>query len=121
VLALVGLTFVVVVLITMSIGVAAAIHYSYIAPCLARRRQRKLERASYDDSPTLAQACSPYLDKNPGELASPQLAEENNMYANLFVKEDSREISLSPPAPTYAADKRGRLSTLTQDGIWWVV
>ncbi|KAI0702321.1 hypothetical protein BC835DRAFT_1411145 [Cytidiella melzeri] len=121
----VGITFVAIVLFAMTVGVTTVVYYSILAPRLARKRQLRADRAAYyANSPTSSNdVYSPYLDKNAtGGLISPQLAEEKNMFAEVFVKEDdSREMSLSPPLPAYAADKRGRFSTATQDGIWWVV
>ncbi len=100
----------------MCIGIAATIYYSIILPRLARKRQRQ---AQIDQTPPASY--SPYLDQNACELTTPPLAGEKSLYAAMFVKEDSREMSLSPPVPAYAADKRERFSTATHDGIWWVV
>ncbi len=78
----------------MCIGIAATTYYSIIVPRMARKRQRQ---AQIDQTPP--SSYSPYLDQNAGELTTPPLAGEKSMYAAMFVKEDSREMSLSPPCP----------------------
>ncbi|KAI0340183.1 hypothetical protein BDW22DRAFT_1431209 [Trametopsis cervina] len=119
-----GATFVGILLVLITAGVASAIYYSVLAPHMAQRRRRRAEEAGNTtvDSASPGSIYSPYLDHTAQGLITPNLAEEKNMYAEMFVKEDdSRDMCLTPPAPIYAMDKRGRLSTSTQDGIWWVV
>ncbi|KAI0094089.1 hypothetical protein BDY19DRAFT_902751 [Irpex rosettiformis] len=115
-----SIVFVAIALGAMCIAVVTALYFSLIAPRIARPRKQEAERAVIDQTPP--SSYSPYLDNDPDRLSTPPLAQEKSMYAEMFVKEgDSREMSLSPPMPAYAADKRGRFSTATQDGIWWVV
>ena len=108
-------------MIAMFIGVSAAVYYSWVAPAIERSRRHKRSKrtkraAAGNGSPTLP--TSPYTDNK--ALDTPDLGQEETSHDAIFVK-DEPSGGLSPPMPIYTFDKKGRFSTCTQDGIWWVV
>lgn len=62
---------------------------------------------------------SPYADNH--GLLTPNLGQNDTLEkdCSMFIKDDV-DITLTPPAPIYASEK-SRMSTSTQDGVWWYV
>lgn len=126
---LVGVTFVIVVLMAMVIGLLAAIYYSWGAPLIARQRlRRQLRKAAQEPTTPMTPDCtSPYADSEKG-LESPD-PEDDPWEIPASIKSFSEEKAdldapLTPPAPVHFFPKRFRFSTATQDGkeaVWWFV
>lgn len=122
----VGVTFVAVVLTAMTIGISAAVYYSWVAPCFARRRLRRHLRSKHQKPQPME---SPSLDtEKPGSPTSTTSSDQwgDSPLASLSRKEKETDIeaNLPAPAPVYFFPKRFRFSTSTQDGreaVWWFV
>lgn len=107
----------------MTIGIAAAVYFSWLGPRIARKRLRKqaeAEKAAVLASGSPNMPYSPYTDNHC--LVTPYMGNDDSLEKNspIFVKDDADAV-LSPPAPAYMSEKKARFSTSTHDGIWWVV
>ena len=121
---IVGVTFVVVVLMAMIIGLSAAVYYSWIAPWCARTKLQRQLRKAAKRRPADELSETPDLEKNLVRETDNRRAyyEPSESMASLHHQEHGDvEEELRPPALVYLFHKKFRFSTSTQDGVWWFV
>ncbi|KAJ3555996.1 hypothetical protein NM688_g2269 [Phlebia brevispora] len=110
----IGVTFVVVVLIAMTVGVSTAVYYAWIAPCIDRQRLRRALRRYHQEKSEQAHMTS-------SESETEDDPEKAQSCYSIAKDEELLNEKLAPPAPAYLFPKRLRFSTATQDGVWWFV
>ena len=110
----------------MSIGLSAAVWYSWVAPYIARKRAHQRLRRIQTAAATPVFAESPDLEAGKKEIhedpwptpSSQESLSKSHDKENLGRE---HEEELQPPAPAYIFQKKFRFSTSTQDGVWWFV
>lgn len=114
-----GITFVVVVMIAMIIGVTTAVYYAWMAPCIDRQKRKRALRKFQEKRRVMAEkAGSPGSEDR---LRTPEEAENSLCKEDLTFDEKAADEGLTPPAPVYVFPQKFRFSTSTQDGVWWFV
>ena len=118
------MTFVIVVLLAMTIGLSAAVWYSWVAPAIARKRAAQqlrrvkaaISKPVFAGTPDLEEGKK---DDDPWD-PSPSL-DSLSKRGNKESPDADHDQSLRPPMPAYISHKKFRFSTSTQDGVWWFV
>ncbi|PSS22666.1 hypothetical protein PHLCEN_2v3032 [Hermanssonia centrifuga] len=106
------------------IGLSAAVHYSWIAPSIARQRHQRAIKAHRERYYTYSPSDSPYLSSEKLEESPRQDENWDPLTTNSLYTGGQSDAELTPPPPIYTLQKSMRFSTGTQDGreaVWWFV